>query len=314
MDHRHCATNAPLLQADAPPCQSPHNDRMRVVPMPPPAPPLPAITRRHLQRLRQVYRSAGWPCHDVLEADLLAAGLLARVLDGQGGETLRVSDAGIVAISQAAAVNRAALSAHEALLRRVAQDLQRAGRIAWRGLSLRVPLQPGEDPDSKVPLALVQPAQAAIECEADESCGDAAGPSRAAPWRWHVACPDLFSVRHTSVEAYLDPVVHEIKVSRADLLADLKRPHKRAAYLAMGGACWYVLGVDARGRPIGSADDVPPDCGVMVQQGDRLQALRRAPQRAIERLPFGTWMALARATPLAAPDDDGAQAALQNLD
>ncbi len=275
--------------------------------------PLPVVTRRHLQRLRQMYRSAGWPCQDVLEVDLLAAGLLVRVLGVHGAETLRVTDAGIVAISQASAGHRAALSAHEALLQRVAQDLQRAGRIAWRGLSLRVPLAFEEVSDQKVPPAQDGRAQAAMEWLAHESSEGAGHATRPAPQRWHIACPDVFSVRHTSVEAYLDPVVHEIKVSRADLLADLKRPHKRAAYLAMGGACWYVLGRDARGRPIGSADEVPPECGVMVAEGDGWLIERPAPRRALERLPFGTWMALARATPLVAPDDD-AQSALRDIE
>ena len=263
------------------------------------APFSPAITRRHLQRLRQMYRSAGWPCQDVLEADLLAAGLLVRVPGLHGAETLRVTDAGIAAISAAAAGHRAALSAHEALLRRVAQALQRAGRIAWRGLSLRVPLDGGSE--SNQPMDGLDKAQAAMECGADQ---DASTAPTSTAQRWQIACPDLFSVRHTSVEAYLDPVVHEIKVSRADLLADLKRPHKRAAYLAMGGACWYVLGLDARGRPIGSADEVPPECGVMVAQGEGWAVQRVAPRRALERLPFAAWMALARATPLAVPDED----------
>ena len=262
------------------------------------APALPAITRRHLQRLRQVYRSAGWPCHDVLEADLLAAGLLVRVAGLHGAETLRVTDAGIAAISQAAAGYRDALSAHEALLRRVAQDLQRAGRIAWRGLSLRVPLAAPPDSEQKVPPAPGEPAQAAMEYEADQPDADALNQAGAAPLRWHIACPDLFSVRHTSVEAYLDPVVHEIKVSRADLLGDIKRIDKRAAYLDVGGQCWYVLGCDRSGYPIAKANEIPLECGVMVFQNNHFEVLRMAPKRAVSQLPFPVWMALAKATPL----------------
>jgi hypothetical protein len=41
-----------------------------------------------------------------------------------------------------------------------------------------------------------------------------------------MAMPDVYSVRHTTVASYLQPVVHEIKVRRADLLADLKRPSR----------------------------------------------------------------------------------------
>jgi hypothetical protein len=36
----------------------------------------------------------------------------------------------------------------------------------------------------------------------------------------------------------LDPIVHETKVSRADLLGDLKKMKKRGAYLEVGGQCW----------------------------------------------------------------------------
>ena len=258
------------------------------------------LTRRHQQRLRVVYRSAGWPFLDVLEAELLAAGLLERVAVSHGCETVRVSDAGLRAIRDSAVNNRGALGAHEALVQRVAQAQMAAGRLVWRGLSLRVPLSEFEE---NSPAALNISAQAAIENIADDDRLDTS------PVRWAVANPDVFSVRHTSVEAYLEPIVHEIKVSRADLLGDLRRPHKRAAYLQMGGACWYVLGLDARGRPIAAADEVPADCGVMQFDGERLQMLRRAPQRAIERLSFATWMALARATPLVG-DEDVAQQAL----
>jgi len=159
----------------------------------------------HRRRLRQIWRSAGWPCQDMLEVELLAAGLLQRQRDADGRETLRVTDAGIALLAQTLGKNRAARDPHEALVERVAREMQRAGRIAWRGLSLRA--QVGED--------------------------DAA--------TWAMAMPDVFSIRHTTVEAYLQPVVHEIKVRRADLLADLRHAAKRAAYLASSGECWYVI-------------------------------------------------------------------------
>ncbi len=91
------------------------------------------ITRRHTQRLRQMFRSAGWPFQDVLEAELLAAGLLERERADVGCERLRVTDAGVAAISESANGHRAALSTHEALVQRVAAELSRAGRIVWRG-------------------------------------------------------------------------------------------------------------------------------------------------------------------------------------
>ncbi len=254
----------------------------------------PTLSRRHHQRLRQLYRSAGWPCADPLEVDLLAAGLLERRCSPEGHETLRLTDAGIQALAQSHAGNRAARAPHEALVERVAEHLSRTGRLAWRGLMLRAPL-PGsmrEGPPNRTPVS----EHLASEPPPATNLFGAAAPPRP-DHRWCVTMPDVFSIRRSSVEAYLEPLVHEIKVSRADLLGDLKKPAKRAAYLAMAGACWYVLGVDAQGRPIAQPHEVPPECGVLQLEGSTMVVAREAPRRAVERLPFHVWMALAQAGP-----------------
>ncbi|MEO8857729.1 MAG: hypothetical protein ABI343_12145 [Burkholderiaceae bacterium] len=241
--------------------------------------PTDGLTRRHHQRLREIYRSAGWPCQDMLEVELLAGGLLQRVHTVSGHETLRVTDAGVTRLAQVLAQNKAKRSAHETLVENVAREMARAGRVVWRGLSLRVqPSLPTAEPDS---------AQSAS---------------------WRIACPDVFSIRNTSIEAYLEPIVHEIKVSRADLLGDLKKPDKRAAYLALGGECWYVLGQTAKGKPIADADEVPSECGVMLCKSDRLVVARPAPRSERGKLPFHVWMCLSKATPLV--QDDACQVQL----
>lgn len=262
--------------------------------------PVPALNRRHHQRLREIYRSAGWPSHDMLEVELLAAGLLERLPAAGALETLRVTEAGLQTLARVFASNKAARSPHEALVERVAQAMGRSGRLAWRGLMLRVPLPEallGGEATAAQPQRVAEPVPALIETPEPAPLR----PDRA----WVMACPDVFSIRRSSVEAYLEPVVHEIKVSRADLLGDLKKPAKRAAYLAMASACWYVLGHDAKGRPIGEPDEVPPECGVMYARGSELWIAREAPRRAIERLPFHVWMTLAQSGPAALPDDDG---------
>ena len=225
------------------------------------APGAVVLTALQRRRLRQVWRSAGWPCQDMVEVELLAAGCLERVRSAGGHETLRVTDLGVLALAETLRINRGARDAHEALVERVAREATRDGRLAWRGLSLR----------AKV--------------------GDA----------WAIAMPDVFSVRNTTVEAYLEPVVHEVKVRRADLLGDLRREAKRAAYLQLASQCWYVI---AEG--IASPDEIPPECGVLVAGAHRLDVARPAPRRAIT-LPFPTWMALARATPQGGWRDDDAQ-------
>jgi hypothetical protein len=174
--------------------------------------------------------------------------------------------------------------------------MQHAGRVVYTGLALRARVEDADgQPDGLPPKP-----------------------------RWVVAKPDVFSIRNTSVAGYLAPAVHEVKVRRADLLGELRatpRSHaKRGAYLDMSSECWYVLGRDARGREIGDASEIGDAYGVMVAAasaaGDlRLQVVRPAPRRAMPHpagLPFGMWLALARAVPCAA-DDMPAQQSLQVL-
>jgi hypothetical protein len=223
------------------------------------------LSSAHRRRLRQIWRSAGWPCQDMLEVELLAAGLLQRLHDGQGRATLRVTDAGVAVLAQTLQKNRAARDAHELLVERVAREMQRAGRVVWRGLSLR----------------------------ARVGQGDAAG--------WVMAIPDVYSIRHTTVEAYLEPVAHEIKVRRSDLLSDLRHEAKRAAYLALSSECWYVL-KEGIARP----EDIPPECGVMIAGAAGLDVSRPAPKRPMQ-MSFALWMALARAAPVDNQADEDAQ-------
>lgn len=237
------------------------------------AAPPPTIVTAHHRRLRAVWHSAGWPYQDLLEVELLAAGLLQRQQDGQGRETVRVTDAGLQVLHHTLLKNRAARDDHERLVAQVARAMQRDGRVVWRGLSLRARVG----------------GEAGVDAEVEPG--------------WAMAMPDVYSIRHTTVEDYVDPVAHEIKVRRADLLADLRRPAKGEAYRWLSGECWYVLR-EGIARP----DEIPPVYGVLLADaGGGLVVARPAPRRPM-RLPFMVWMALARATP--EPADDDAQPGL----
>ena len=232
------------------------------------------LPRAHARRLRDIYRSAGWPSQDTIEVDLLAAGLLERLRSADGHESLRLTDAGIQALSGSLQRNRAAFDAHEALVNAVARQMQHGGRIVFTGLALR----------ARVPVE--------------------AGAAEGGAQRWCVAKPDVFSVRHTSKESFLAPAVHEIKVKRADVLGELKRPAKRAAYLDMSSEAWFVLGRDAKGREIADASELPLEFGVLqlaagatASASTRLELVRPAPRRS-RTLPFAVWLALARAVPM----------------
>jgi hypothetical protein len=219
------------------------------------------LSALHRRRLREIWRSAGWPCQDLVEIELLAAGLLERVRHPSGHETMRVTDAGIALLADTLNGNRARRDPHELLVERVAREMTRAGRLAWRGLSLRA--------------------------KVDEA--------------WCMAMPDVFSIRNTTVEAYLEPIVHEIKVQRSDLLGDLRRPAKREAYLQLSSECWYVIKAG-----IAEPEEIPPECGVMLASEAGLEVARAAPKRAMKPS-FGLWMALARATPIEGWMHDDAQ-------
>lgn len=158
----------------------------------------------HLKRLRDYWRSAGWPVRDNLELDLLLAGLIAVHRDPAGTETMRVTDAGIAALGAKLAANRAALDAHEALVRQVAAQLQRDGWLTYTGRAFRV------KPED----------------------------------RWISVRPDVFALRQTLDERRICPRVYEIKVSRADLKSDLRRAAKRLGYEQVSQQLWYVLPKD----------------------------------------------------------------------
>ena len=150
---------------------------------------------------------------------------------------MRLTDAGIAVLAETLGQEpRRAATPHELLVERVAREMTRAGR------------SPGA------------------------ACGGAAPGSTAG---WAIAMPDVFSIRHTTVEAYVEPIVHEVKVQRADLLADLRRAAKREAYLQLGGECWYVIARRHRRAPRRSRPSAA--CWSPATRG--LDVARPAPKR-----------------------------------
>ena len=249
---------------------------------------LPIVPRRtHLARLMSIWRSAGWPCRDAVELDLVAAGW-ATLAEGAGGhETIRLTDAGIRLLADSRQRNQRSLRAHDQLAARVAANLMTAGRIVWRELSLRARITTHDPPPAGVALMTDE----ALWLD-DETISQQHHEGKAS---WRMARPDVFSVRRTSVEEYLQPMVHEVKVSRADLLSDLRHAAKRESYQWLSCETYYVL-------PAGVAEphEIPEAFGVWLLNGpidsgtlDLVRPARHAPCT----LPFSVWMALAKATP-----------------
>lgn len=285
----------------------------------------PSAKRQHLTRLLAIWRSDGWPCRDALEIELLVAGWVS-VVNAAGHERLRLTDAGLALVAASRQRQQRALSTHDRLAQRVAEQLHDAGRVVWRELSLRARADAApRDPSPTQALDLFAPPTVTAP---DNAAGAPTEPESAAAGSvalagriyqgktasfepasggWRMARPDVFSVRNTSVEAYLHPVVHEIKVSRADLFADLRHAAKRASYQWLCCECHYVF-------PAGMAqpEELPPELGVWVLHGDvdsgQLEVLRPARHQPCQ-LPFPVWLALAKATPWQ-PDRDPRQSHL----
>lgn len=243
-----------------------------------------------------IWRSAGWPSRDAIEIDLLAAGWVALSVSDAGHETLRLTDAGIGLLSAARQRNQRAASAHDRLAERMALQLMSAGRIAWRELSLLAEVHAAESSAAPVVPAI---SEALWPADEHDDPNDASTPMSAVAKRktaWRVARPDVFSIRNTSVEAYLQPMVHEIKVSRADLLSDLRHDAKRESYQWLSCETYYVF-------PAGVAEphEIPEAFGIWALTGsidDGSLELLRPARHTPCRLPFTVWMALAKAQPL----------------
>ena len=261
-----------------------------VQPSPPPAP-----RRIHLSRLMSIWRSAGWPCRDAVEVDLVAAGW-ATLVEGAGGhETIRLTGLGLRLLAEARQRNQRSLSVHDRLAKRVAAQLMVAGRIVWRELSVRARADTGE-----AAAAATSPSSEEAMWPEDEAITSQPARGTAA---WRMARPDLFSVRRTSVEDYLQPMVHEVKVSRADLLSDLRHAAKRECYRWLSCETYYVLLAG-----VAEPKEIPEEFGVWLLHGpvdtgtlDQVRPSRHRPCR----LPFAVWMAMAQATPCAADAADG---------
>lgn len=258
----------------------------------------PKPTRAHLSRLMKIWRSAGWPSRDPIDIDLLAAGWVSLVGHHPANECLRLTDAGVALLAQSRQAQRRSESDHDKLALRMTDVLMDAGRLVWHELSLRAKVEAEETieaDDGTTATARVGEPTPLWEDDANDSSDT----DKAKPHRWRLARPDLFSVRRTSNPNYLHPVVHEIKVSRADLLSDLRHTAKRSSYQWLASECHYVF-------PHGMAEpqELPEELGVWVIHGDietgRLEMLRPA-RHAPCTPPFDVWMALAKASPVSRP-------------
>ncbi len=209
-----------------------------------------------------------------------------------GYETLCLTDAGIQLLAEARRHGRRSSTAHDRLAQRMAQHLMATGRVVWRELSFLAQSSRARESaacltraDSHLPFGEMPLAISSSKYKSD----------------WRLARPDVFSVRNTSVEEYLHPMVHEIKSNRADLLSDLRNTAKRSSYQWLCCECYYVFP-----RGVAEVQEIPEELGVWVLDGSiedgGLRLLRPALHSPC-KLPFTVWLTLAKAAPMPSEAD-----------
>lgn len=75
--------------------------------------------------------------------------------------------------------------------------------------------------------------------------------------------PDVYACRPSLLSRNAEPAIYEVKVSRADFLADIARPEKREAYRALAQAVYYCAPAD-----LISGRDLPAGCGLVEELRD----------------------------------------------
>jgi len=181
------------------------------------------LTRKHYTRLRWYFRAPDGAASraDNDDLDLAALGLIERREYVGGSVYFRITQAGQQALAEENAREIERRSPHHELAQRLAEWLRGQGRITWENIELLIYLESG--------------GKQAVR-------------------------PDVFSLMTTLNPEKISPVVHEVKVSRADFLADLAKPEKRTGYAKIAEAVYYVA-------PAGIiySSDIPPGCGLLLE-------------------------------------------------
>ncbi|WP_425953286.1 hypothetical protein [Ralstonia pseudosolanacearum] len=85
----------------------------------------------------------------------------------------------------------------------------------------------------------------------------------------------------------MNPCVHEVKVSRADFLADLAKPDKRKGYAHISEVLYYACPKELIG-----SEEVPPDCGLVYETALGEFSVIKRPKKRKVTLTAGHFMNL----------------------
>jgi hypothetical protein len=99
-------------------------------------------------------------------------------------------------------------------------------------------------------------------------------PDWSQPRSWGVVRPDVFACLPSLKSGSALPAIYEVKVSRADFLADLAKPQKRDAYRALAEAVYYCCkdGMMDKG-------EIPDGFGLLCEVAEGEFVLRKKARR-----------------------------------
>lgn len=203
--------------------------------------PKPVLTKSHAARLRTLW-SLGRPMHvgDLggIDLDLVVHGFAEPVAKGYGsGAVLSVTKRGISHLNEVRQALIAAQRPHHELGHRLARHLQAKGLHTWENVEF-------------------------------------SNPDWSQPRSWGVVRPDVFACLPVLKAETAAPAIYEVKVSRADFLADLTRPEKRGAYSQLAEAVYFCC-------PDGllSKAEVPDGYGLVVEVSQDNFVLKKKARR-----------------------------------
>lgn len=201
----------------------------------------PVLTQAHTSRLRKLW-SLGRPmlAGDLggIDLDLIVHGF-AETAGGAHAQTamLTVTKRGIAHLNEIRQGLIASQRPHHELGKRLAQHLHGRGLHTWENVEF-------------------------------------SNPDWTQPRRWGVVRPDVFACLPSLRAENAAPAIYEVKVSRADFLADLSKPEKREAYAQLAEAVYYCC-------PAGLIDkaEVPDGFGLLVEVEPGLFELKKKARR-----------------------------------
>lgn len=205
-------------------------------------PPMPVLSSAHTTRLRKLW-SFGRPVHlselTGIEFDLAVHGLVEPV-PGKLSTTaiLTVTQRGVVHLNEARQATVAAQSPHHELGQRLAAHLRAKGFHTWENIEF-------------------------------------GNPDERSTRTWGVVRPDVYACKPVLRARNAAPAIYEVKVRRADFLADLAKPEKRGAYADIAEAVYYCCpdGLIAK-------SEVPDGFGLLCAVENGQFVLRKTAKRA----------------------------------